>query len=377
MVLLMVISAIPTFFVIFLQGSNYACIEDLNAQTWASTAELNAAITAQCQNGDSGYATLLLFAFLIGLAGNSFTIGISWNSAWFPKDQQGLSLGVFGAGNVGASVTKLIAPTLLAAIPGVGWLAGFGLDNWRLIPVIYSIVLIVSAALVWVFTPSKEIKPGASMTMAELFRPLKYVRVWRFCLYYVVVFGCYVALSGWMPKFYRTEYPELSLAVAGVLTSLFIFPASLLRPLGGWLSDKFGARPVLTISFGMMILSSFGMMFQMHVFPFTVLLVILGIGMGIGKAAVYKHIPEYFPKDVGSVGGLVGCIGGLGAVAFPPIFAYVDEWFFNASNLQTATFGTLLVVTLITTGWMFLVISSQKRSGTDPYAAQRLEASNV
>ncbi|MDR0989859.1 MAG: NarK/NasA family nitrate transporter [Propionibacteriaceae bacterium] len=375
MVVLMVVTAIPTIGVVFLQGSNYDCIETLNAQG-LSSADLSAAISAQCTGGSAGFGTLLLFAFLIGLAGNSFTIGTSWNSAWFPKNNQGLALGIFGAGNVGASVTKLIAPTLLAAIPGIGWLAGMGLDNWRLVPIIYAIVLILCAALVWFLTPSPDLKPGARTPVVEQLKPLRFVRVWRFSLYYVVVFGAYVALSGWMPKFYRTEYPELSLAVAGLLTALFIFPASLLRPLGGWLSDRYGARPILTMSFVLMIVTCFGMMFQMPAAPFTILLVLLGVGMGVGKAAVYKHIPEYFPKDVGSVGGLVGMIGGLGAVAFPPIFAYVDEWF-DGIDLQAATFGTLLVVVVITTLWMEIVIMRQKRSGSDPYSLQREAAQAV
>jgi NNP family nitrate/nitrite transporter-like MFS transporter len=334
MTVLMVVTAVPTFFVIF---------------------------------ADS-YAHLLLFAFLIGLAGNSFTVGTAWNSAWFPKNQQGLALGVFGAGNVGASVTKLIAPSLLLAIPGVGFLAALGLDNWRLVPVSYAILLLAGAAVVWFTCPRNDVKPGAGVPLAQQLRPLKKVRVWRFSYYYVVVFGAYVALSAWMPKFYETTF-GVSLAKAGLLTALFIFPASLLRPLGGWMSDRIGARPVLWVSFTVMLVTSVAMMFKLSVVSFTVALVLLGVGMGVGKAAVYKHIPEYFPRDVGAVGGLVGMLGGLGAVALPPLFAYVDTWF--GVGMQAATFGTMSVVVLIATVWMGWVIARQIASGNDPYTTAR------
>lgn len=303
------------------------------------------------------YAQLLLFAFLIGLAGNSFTVGISWNSAWFPKSQQGLALGVFGAGNVGASVTKLVAPGLLAAVPGVGILATVGLDNWRLIPVLYAVLLLVGAAITWFTCPTPDLKPGAGVSLRSQLAPLNQVRVWRFALYYVVVFGAYVALSGWMPRYFMDTY-DIELAKAGLLTALFIFPASLLRPLGGWASDRRGARPVLWTSFTLMIAASALMMLPNPLWLFTVLLVVLGVGMGIGKAAVYKHIPEYFPRDVGAVGGLVGLLGGLGAVALPPTFAYANEW--TGAGTAVSTFGTMTAVTAISMLWMGVVIARQR-----------------
>lgn len=307
----------------------------------------------------NSYAQLMLFAFLIGLAGNSFTVGVSWNSAWFPQHQQGVALGVFGAGNVGASVTKLIAPSLLAAIPGVGFLAAIGLDNWRLVPVMYAIVLLICAALTWVVTPSHDRTPGAGVPLREQMRPLKHVRVWRFSLYYVVVFGAYVALSGWMPKFFTTSF-DISLAKAGLLTSLFIFPASLLRPLGGWASDRWGARPVMWISLTTILVSSLVMTLDLSLAPFTATLVVMGVGMGVGKAAVYKHIPTYFPKDVGAVGGLVGMLGGLGAVALPPAFVYVQDW--TGLEMGPATFGTMAVLTAVSMAWMAAVIVRMNRT---------------
>ncbi len=329
------------------------------------------------------YTELMIYAFLLGLAGNSFNVGVSWVSAWYPKERQGTALGIFGGGNVGASVTKLIGPTLIALVPAAGLFGGLVPGGWRFVPVLYGVLLVLMAAALWFMTPSQDRKPGAGRAIGELLRPLKHLRVWRFSLYYVVVFGSYVALASWLPKYYVDVY-ELPLSTAALLTALFIFPASLLRPLGGWFSDKFGARRVMYWVFGIMSLSllllsaPFGhitlyvpeainadgtydvMRFVLGVVPFTILIFLLGVGMGIGKAGVFKHIPEYFPKDVGAVGGLVGLIGALGGFFLPPIFAYTLAWL----GLPQVTFFILFLVTVTAFAWMHWTVVKmlQKRS---------------
>ncbi|MEI2716472.1 MAG: MFS transporter [Candidatus Nanopelagicales bacterium] len=193
--------------------------------------------------------------------------------------------------------------------------------------------------------PRHDHKPGQGRSISSMLRPLKEVRVWRFSLYYVIVFGAYVALAAWLPKYYVDVY-GLALPQAGLLTALFIFPASLLRPVGGYISDRIGARKVMYATFGTMLVASGILMmpygyivlqqpggeakqvlpWTVGVVLFTVLVFIIGCAMGIGKAAVYKHIPEYFPHDVGAVGGLVGSLGALGGFFLPPLFAYASAW---------------------------------------------------
>lgn len=323
----------------------------------------------------STFTELLVYAFLLGLSGNSFNVGISWNSAWFPKNRQGFALGVFGAGNVGASVTKLIGPTLIAVVPAAGLMGGVVPGGWRFVPVAYAALLVIMAAFIWLLAPHEDRVPGAGRPLADLLHPLRYVRVWRFSLYYVVVFGAYVALSAWLPKYYVDVY-GFELKDAALLTALFIFPASLLRPLGGWFSDRFGARRVMYWVFTVMCVSlvmlsapsghivlyvpeqiAAGgtkdvMHFNLGPWPFTFFVFLLGVGMGIGKAAVYKHIPEYFPKDVGAVGGLVGLIGALGGFFLPPFFAYG----YRLLGIPQSTFFTLLVITVVAFAWMHWTI---------------------
>jgi NNP family nitrate/nitrite transporter-like MFS transporter len=187
----------------------------------------------------------------------------------------------------------------------------------------------------------------------EMLRPLKYVRVWRFSLYYVVVFGAYVALSVWLPKYYVDVY-HMNLQTAALLTVLFIFPASLLRPVGGYLSDKYGARRVMYWVFGTMLGSTLLLSFGLGPWWFTVLIVIVGVGMGIGKAAVYKYIPDYYPKDVGAVGGLVGMLGALGGFFLPLMFAAI----YARTGIPQTTFLVLFLLVAISFGWLHLTVLS-------------------
>ncbi|WP_298885862.1 nitrate/nitrite transporter [uncultured Serinicoccus sp.] len=316
------------------------------------------------------YAMLLVLAFLVGFAGNAFSVGIAWNAAWAPRERQGFALGLFGAGNVGASVTKFIGPPIIAATAGTTVVLGLQ-GGWRLIPVVYAVLLLLMAAALWVLTPARDRMPGATKPMREMLAPLSQVRVWRFSLYYVAVFGAYVALSAWMPLYYMNNF-GVSLAAAGLLTAVFIFPASLLRPVGGWFSDRWGARRAMYGTFFLMLLTSGILMmpnghvvinhadgtqtehlgYAMHVVPFTALLFLLGCAMGVGKAAVYKHIPEYFPGSVGPVGGLVGMLGGLGGFFLPPLFAYTTAW----SGFPTSTFFVIFLLTAVCLVWMHLTV---------------------
>lgn len=339
----------------------------------------------------TSYTALIAIAFFIGMAGNSFNVGISWNSAWFPKERQGTALGIFGAGNVGASVTKLIGPSLIALVPAAGLLGGIIPGGWRFVPTLYAILLVIMAAIIWFFTPRHDHRPAQGRPLKDLLQPLRYLRVWRFSLYYMVVFGAYVALAAWLPKYYVDVF-GFDLKNAALLTTLFIFPASLLRPLGGWISDRFGARRVMywvfgTMSCALLLLSAPSghivlyvpssieasgtrevMQFVMSPTLFTILVVILGVGMGIGKAAVYKHIPEYFPNDVGAVGGLVGLIGALGGFFLPPLFAYTLAWI----GIPQSTFAILFVLTATSFIWMHRTVVGILRQAS-PHLGEAFE----
>lgn len=297
------------------------------------------------------FEQLLWFAFFVGLGGNSFSVGSAWNAAWFPAKQQGFALGLFGAGNVGASVTKLIGPALIALVPAAGLLGGWIPGGWRFVPFLYGGLLLLMALAVGCFAPSRDKTPSAGRPLSSMLVPLKQLRVWRFSLYYTVVFGAYVAMSAWLPKYYVSVY-KLPLAMAALLTTPFIFASSLLRPFGGWLSDRFGPRRVTYGVFIVGALTSLLLFQPLDVTAFTVCVVVLGIAQGIGKASTIKYIPEYYPQDVGAVVGLVGTLAALGGFAMPPLFAYLQAWTGQPQSMFWIVFA-LTVTSLI---WLHAVV---------------------
>ncbi len=347
---------------------------------------LAGAVASYAVSFASSYPMLLVLAFLVGFVGNSFSVGVAWNSAWFPANRKGFALGVFGAGNVGASVTKFIGPAIITATAGATY--GLGVvGGWRLIPVIYAVLLLAAALATWLWTPRHDRVPGASKSVREQLEPLRDVRVWRFSLYYVLVFGAYVALSAYLPAYYVDNF-GVDLATAGLLTATFIFPASLLRPLGGWLSDRWGARRAMYVTFAVMAVACGVLMmpdghivlyqpgggtrdvlhYEMSLFGFVALVFVVGCAMGIGKAAVYKHIPTYFPDSVGSVGGLVGMLGGLGGFFLPPLFAYAKVW----TGMANSTFFILFLLTVLCAAWMHWTIHRMLHTES-PHLGDRID----
>ncbi len=348
---------------------------------------LASAVPAYLVSRADSYAMLLVLAFFVGFAGNSFTAGIAWNSAWQPREHQGFALGLFGAGNVGASVTKFVGPPVIAGTTIGATYLGIFPGGWRFVPVLYAVLLVLMAAATWFLTPGKDRAPGRAQPLGRQLAPLKQLRVWRFSLYYVAFFGAYVALAAWLPTYYMDNF-NVSLQTAALLTASYIFPASLLRPLGGWLSDRWGARRVMYFSLGTMLAASAVLMmpnghlvidhadgrqtehlgYALALTPFALMVFVLGCAMGVGKAAVYKHIPEYFPDNVGAVGGLVGMLGGLGGFFLPPLFAYTKAW----SGFPSSTFFVLFALAAVCLLWMHWTVVHMLHTGS-PELARHIE----
>ncbi|HEX5362556.1 MAG TPA: MFS transporter, partial [Fluviicoccus sp.] len=183
-----------------------------------------------------GYATeywqFLVLGLFVGLAGGSFSVGTPYVARWFEVRQRGMAMGIFGAGNSGAAVNKFVAPAIIAA---------FG---WTAVPHVYAGVMLVMAILFWMFSYSDESHlVGKSVTLREQLGVLKDPRVWKYCQYYSIVFGGYVALSLWMVQYYVGEY-GFNMKSAALLAACFSLPGGVLRAIGGWMSDKWGAHRV-------------------------------------------------------------------------------------------------------------------------------------
>ena len=404
----------------------------------------------------NSYGQFMILGLGFGLTGASFAVGIAYTSVWFPAHKQGTALGIFGAGNAGAAVTSLGAPHLL------NWFTNNGqqLEGWRMLPKVYAGSLVVMAILFFLFTHTKLAVGGQHKTLAERLTPLKVMRVWRFGLYYFLVFGGFVALAQWLIPYYVNVY-AMSVVMAGFMASIFSLPSGVIRAVGGWMSDKLGPRPVMQWVLGSCVLCcgllivpqmdiwspgsgvmarsagvvksvtdgevvvetpqgdvrySFNerveeavpetartagtlvlpkaaswqeavvkpgesvtrkqllargvthIFFQANVWIFTGLVFIVGIAMGIGKAAVYRHIPDYFPNDVGVVGGMVGVLGGLGGFFCPIIFGYL----LGSTGLWTTCWMFFFLLSLVCLVWMLVVIRRLTKKEA-PDMARRLE----
>ncbi|MFT5390283.1 MAG: NNP family nitrate/nitrite transporter-like MFS transporter [Gammaproteobacteria bacterium] len=317
----------------------------------------------------STYEMMLLAALGLGLAGGSFAVGIAYVSKWYPSEKQGTALGIFGAGNVGAAVTKFTAPFVLLA---------FG---WQTVAQVWAAALIVMAVVFWLTTEDdpelQQRKRTGTRARGALLQlaPLKYPQVWRFAIYYFFVFGAFVALALWLPRYLVGVY-DLDIATAGVLAAFYSVPASLFRAYGGFLSDRFGARAIMYWTFSVSALCCFLLSYpdtqyavrgiegpisfqiNMGLVPFVGLVFVLGFFMSLGKAAVYKHIPVYYPEHIGSVGGLVGMIGGLGGFILPIAFGALND----LTGVATSCFMLLFVLVVIALFWMHFTIGRMEKS---------------
>jgi len=389
-----------------------------------------------------------LASFGFGLTGISFAIGIAFTSVWYPRHWQGRALGIFGAGNAGAALTTLFAPTLLQNLTD----NGAYIEGWRTLPVIYAAALVVMGIIFLIFTENK--KPAAkNKSLKGLLAPLKDKRVWRFGLYYFLVFGCFVAFSQWLVPYFVNVY-YLPLVTAGIFAALFSFPSGVIRAVGGWMSDHWGARRVMFWVLAFSVLISLmltiprmevyspgrGIMnkrsgevtfvsdtlikvgdinytvksklnktditddqllvlptkeiwqetvvnvgdkvskkqllakgvtriyFQANVWIFAILIILIGSVWGIGKAGVYKLIPDHFPDEVGVVGGMVGVLGGLGGFFCPIIFGYLLE----GTGLWTSCWMFMLLLSVICLLWLQKSTESQV-GGETPETLQQID----
>ncbi|TXH12852.1 MAG: MFS transporter [Gammaproteobacteria bacterium] len=320
------------------------------------------------------YILMLVAALGLGLAGGGFAVGVAYVSKWFPQEKQGTALGFFGMGNVGAAVTKFVAPFVMVAM------------GWTAVAQIWAAALAVMAVIFFVLAKddpdfaSRKHSGVKPKSLAEQLEPLKHQQVWRFSLYYFFVFGAFVALALWLPK-YLSEVYHVDVKVAGMLAAIFSLSASLFRAYGGMLSDKYGARKIMYATFGVSMLCLFMLSYpstdyvihgikgdiafstSMGLVPFVITVFVLGFFMSLGKAAVYKHIPVYYPDHVGSVGGMVGMVGGLGGFVLPIVFGVVSD----LTNIWTSCFMVLFALVVVALGWMHMAIRQmeQKASGID------------
>ena len=315
----------------------------------------------------------LVTSLFVGVAGGSFTVGIAYCARWFPRNRQGLAMGIFGVGNTGAAVTKLVAPTIVVA---------FG---WAMVPQVYAVLMLATAILFWLFTYTEHTHHvGKAVTVREQLAAFKDPKVWRYSQYYSIVFGGYVALALWMTKYYVSEY-GFDLKTAALLAAAFSIPGGVLRAIGGYFSDKYGAHFItwwmLWISLVCLFFLSYPQTdftvqtvtgpktFHIGLTPtvFTIILFTMGVAFAIGKASVFKYISDDFPHNIGVISGVVGMAGGLGGFFMPVMFgALVD-----LTGIRSSAFMLMFGIVWVSLMWMYFteaqpLAAEQSRKHPEP-----------
>ena len=303
------------------------------------------------------YPQFLMAALAVGIAGGSFAVGIAYVSKWFPAGKQGTALGIFGAGNVGAAVTKLLAPMVMVAY------------GWHGVARFWSIGLAVTAIIFFLFTKddpglakrrAEGVKP---VPFVEQMKPLRNLQVWRFSLYYFFVFGAFVALALWLPRYLTGAY-GLDVKTAGLIAACYSIPASLFRVVGGWISDKVGGSIVTQVISAVMVAASVAVGYVMmqayqsatpeQYFPaFLGLFVVLFAASGIGNGSTFRTIGVIFDRaQAGPVLGWTSAIAAYGAFIAPIVIG--DQ--IKAGTPQFAMYGfaAFYAVCLVLNWWFYL-----------------------
>ncbi len=301
------------------------------------------------------YWHFLTIGLFVGLAGGSFSVGTPYVARWFPKNRQGTAMGVYGAGNSGAAVNKFVAPVLLVA---------FG---WTMVPQVYAAIMLGTLVLFWMFSYSDpaHLVPS-SVKFTDQLKSLKDPKVLKYCQYYSIVFGGYVALSLWMVQYYVGEY-GLDIRVAALLAACFSLPGGVLRAIGGVLSDKYGAHSVtwwvMWVSWICLFLLSYPQTdftiltvngaktfhLGLNVYAFTALMFVLGIAWAFGKASVFKYISDDYPANIGAISGIVGLAGGLGGFVLPIAFGALMD----LTGVRSSAFMLMYGVVWVSLIWMY------------------------
>jgi NNP family nitrate/nitrite transporter-like MFS transporter len=295
------------------------------------------------QAGES-LPALLGVGLLLGTAGASFAVALPLASRWYPQERQGLVMGIAAAGNSGTVIANLLAPRLANIM---GWQNVLAVAMLPLAAVLVAFLLMAKESPT-LATKSRGASPLAALRQRDL---------WWFCLFYSVTFGGYVGLSSFLPIFLRDQY-HLSPMTAGYLTAFLAFVGSGVRPLGGYIADRFGGTRLL-----LLLLAGIGCAYAAlsQLPPLGALMGLLVIGiacLGMGNGATFQLVPQRFPVEIGVATGLVGAFGGLGGFFLPNLLSNAKAYsgsfglgFLVLAGIAGAALVLLLALVYRDEGW--------------------------
>lgn len=326
------------------------------------------------------YWHFLVLGLFIGVAGASFSVGLTYTAKWFPPARRGLALGIFGAGSAGAALTNFAAPALLLI-----W-------GWQSVPKVYAIAMAVVVIVFWMFTyDDPKHRNTTSPALKEQLALLRDPKIWKYCQYYSLVFGGFVAMSLWLTKYYISEY-QLDLTTAALLASIFILPSGVVRALGSWLSERYGAYvvtwTVMWVSWVCLFLLSYpqtnmsikaingedwNIALGLNVWVFTALLFVLGISWGLGKASVFKGLAEEYPDNLNLASAVVGLAGGIGGFLLPVMFGALID----ITQINSSVFMLLYGATCVSLVLVYFTFGRKHQTDAIQHAKEEVEGNAI
>lgn len=285
------------------------------------------------------YALILVGGFFLGIAGTSFAVGVPFVNAWFPPERRGLAVGVFGAGMGGTAISALTTVKLFGHLDGKA--------PFLLVAAVLA-AYAVASALVLRDAPGRTVPTTSLLSRVRANAALPIT--WQACILYAVAFGGYVAFSVYLPAYLKTEY-GLTPADAANRMAGFVVVAVLMRPVGGWLSDRLGPVRVLAVGYAVVVVmaaiaATHPPMDTLGAFVFLTMAAALGSGSGATFALIAL---ETEPAKVGGVTGLVGAAGGFGGFVPPLLMGYIygrTESYALGLGLLSVTAALTLLLTL-------------------------------
>lgn len=278
---------------------------------------------------------LMIAGFFIGLGGAVFSVGVTSIPKYYPKEKHGFANGIYGMGNLGTAISSFLAPPIAGAI------------GWQHTVQLYVIVMALFAVLMFVFGDKQEPKVKVPM-LKQTKQVANNYKIYYFSFWYFITFGAFVAFGLFLPNFLVGNF-EIDKVDAGIRTGVFIAIATLLRPVGGMLGDKFNALSMLKIFFGIMIAGALVLAVSNHIMLFTIGCLTISVCAGIGNGLVFKLVPTYFSKEAGVVNGIVSMMGGLGGF-FPPLIITMVTTLTGSNHLAfflLAVFGLIALITMM------------------------------
>lgn len=306
------------------------------------------------------YPVILLFGFLSGCGVATFSVGIPQTSYWFPKSRQGWALGTYaGLGNTAPGLFTLLLPIALAAFG----LAG-AYTAWFVFLALGTIIYAIIAHDAYSFQIEKSGKShGDSIQIARelgqeivptgnLIQALKISastgRTWGLVILYFTSFGGFLALTSWFPS-YWSLYHGTSIRTAGIFTAVFFsLVASFVRISGGSISDRIGGELTAISSYSVVLVGAVVLVFSGNLASALIGEILIGIGMGVANAAVFRLVAKYVPEAVGGASGWVGGLGAFGGFVVPPLLGvFVDAFGRRGYSLGFVIYIGLAVISIV------------------------------